>query len=64
MCKEAKSEWSLRPMFDRDPMCVCVGVQVGSEGYHRAKQVGFTGPSPLQEWVQKPECLQQFRLGS
>ncbi|KAG0580488.1 hypothetical protein KC19_4G177000 [Ceratodon purpureus] len=38
--------------------------KIDSEGYHRAKQVLFTGPSPLQEWLQKPECLQKFTLAT
>ena len=36
------------------------GLQIASAGYWKARHILLTGPSPLQEWLKKPECLQQF----
>lgn len=36
------------------------GMQIASAGYWKARHILLTGPSPLQEWLKKPECLQQF----
>lgn len=38
--------------------------KIASEVYDKSKQIVFTGPSPLQDWLQKPVCLQKFALAT